>query len=85
MTNALGTNPKTVTNYIKVGQPTSGNYTESFTGIFPPNGWLITNPDAGLAWEKRSNVGNGDTACMIMNNSDNSVLNEIRLYTVALL
>ncbi|SNB27422.1 Protein of unknown function precursor containing PKD domains and a C-terminal secretion signal [Flavobacterium psychrophilum] len=77
VTNALGTNPKTVTNYIKVGQPTSGNYTESFTGIFPPNGWLITNPDAGLAWEKRSNVGNGDTACMIMNNSDNSVLNEL--------
>jgi PKD repeat protein len=74
VSNSLGTDTKTLTNYIKVNQKLTANAAEDFSGIFPPDGWMVTNPDAGLAWEKRNNVGNGDTACMVMNNSDNAVV-----------
>jgi PKD repeat protein len=76
-TNALGNDVKTIAGYIKVDQKTSTNTTENFSGAFPPNGWAITNPDAGLAWEKRKDAGNGDSACMIMNNADNAVSGEL--------
>lgn len=76
-TNALGNNTKMITSYIKVDQKSTVNLTENFSGAFPPDGWAITNPDAGLGWEKRKDAGNGDSACMIMNNADNAVLGEL--------
>ncbi|MCV9929078.1 PKD domain-containing protein [Flavobacterium sp. LS1R49] len=76
-TNALGNDTKTITNYIKVDQKSTLNMVENFSGVFPPDGWAITNPDAGLTWEKRKDAGNGDSACMVMNNSDNAVLGEL--------
>ncbi|MCV9934444.1 PKD domain-containing protein [Flavobacterium sp. LS1R47] len=76
-TNALGNDTKTITSYIKVDQKSTINLTENFSGAFPPDGWSITNPDAGLGWEKRKDVGNGDSACMIMNNADNAVVGEL--------
>ena len=74
VTNSQGTNTKEVPNYIEVDQKSNANYTESFTGVFPPRGWEVTNPDKGLGWEKRKGVGHNDSSCMIMNNADNSVL-----------
>lgn len=76
-TNGLGSDTKTITNYIKVDQKSIANMVENFSGAFPPDGWTITNPDAGLAWEKRKDAGNGDSTCMIMNNADNAIINEL--------
>ncbi|WP_070786750.1 PKD domain-containing protein [Flavobacterium crassostreae] len=77
VTNAVGNDTKTIAGHIKVGQKSNVNLVETFSGIFPPDGWLITNPDAGIEWAKRSDVGNGDTSCMVMNNSDNAVAGEL--------
>ncbi|KLT71324.1 PKD domain-containing protein [Flavobacterium sp. ABG] len=74
VTNALGMNTKQVLNYIEVDQKSGANLVENFTGVFPPLGWEITNPDNGLAWEKRKDVGHNDSSCMIMNNADNAVV-----------
>lgn len=77
VTNSKGTHTKEVLNYIGVDQKSNANLAESFTGVFPPAGWEITNPDKGLGWEKRKGVGHNDSACMIMNNADNSVLGSL--------
>ncbi|PIF30513.1 putative secreted protein (Por secretion system target) [Flavobacterium sp. 9] len=77
VTNSLGTNTKQVFNYIEVDQKSTANLVESFTGAFPPLGWEITNPDNGLTWEKRKNVGHNDSSCMIMNNADNAVVGSL--------
>jgi PKD repeat protein len=74
VSNSLGNNTKEIVDYIEVGQKSSSDFSEGFTGIFPPKGWSITNPDDGLKWEKRKDIGNGDLTCMIMNNADNSVI-----------
>ncbi|CAM1335026.1 PKD domain-containing protein [Tenacibaculum aestuariivivum] len=63
-------------NYIDVDQYTNTDTTEKFDGPFPPKGWTISNPDGKLAWEKRDDVGNGDSSCIIMNNADNDVIGE---------
>ncbi|WP_207209599.1 PKD domain-containing protein [Flavobacterium sp. 140616W15] len=78
-TNALGNDTKTSINYIKVDQRTTVNMVENFSGAFPPDGWTITNPDADayLQWEKRNDAGNGDSACMVMNNADNATVGEL--------
>lgn len=78
-TNALGNNTKTITNHIKVDQRATVNMIENFSGAFPPDGWTITNPDADtyLQWEKRNDAGNGDSACMVMNNADNATVGEL--------
>ena len=74
VTNSLGTNTKEIVNYIEVDQKSTVNLTETFAGSFPPAGWEITNPDKGLGWEKRKDVGHNDSSCMIMNNADNAVV-----------
>ncbi|OCB76086.1 M12 family metallo-peptidase [Flavobacterium crassostreae] len=76
VTNAQGTNTKQSIGYINVGQTSSVMPNENFGGVFPPQNWSISNPDNGLTWEKRSDVGNGDKACMIMNNADNPTIGE---------
>lgn len=74
VTNSLGTNSKEVIDYIGVDQKSGVNYSENFGGAFPPNGWEITNPDNGLTWEKRKDIGHNDSSCMIMNNADNATV-----------
>ncbi|WBX75001.1 PKD domain-containing protein [Tenacibaculum ovolyticum] len=76
VTNTSGTNTTEAVNYIDVDQYTTTDTTEDFSGVFPAKGWTITNPDGKLAWEKRTDVGNGDSSCIIMNNADNAVTGE---------
>jgi PKD repeat protein len=74
VTNSLGTNTKEIVDYIEVDQKSNSNLAENFAGVFPPKGWEITNPDKGLTWEKRKDIGHNDSSCMIMNNADNAVV-----------
>ncbi|MDI9308583.1 MAG: PKD domain-containing protein [Limnohabitans sp.] len=70
VSNGQGSNTVTQTNYIRVSSPNNTNITETFSGVFPPEGWKISNPDGAITFEKRKDVGNGDTSCMIINNTD---------------
>ncbi|WP_300976804.1 PKD domain-containing protein [Flavobacterium sp.] len=74
VSNSLGVNTKEIVDFIEVGQSFATNYTQTFAGTFPPARWEITNPDNGLSWEKRTDVGRGDHSCLIMNNADNAEL-----------
>ena len=57
---------------------TTAPFSEDFEGTFPPTGWEINNPDDGLTWEQRTDVGHDtSTRCMIMNNSDNAEVGAI--------
>lgn len=55
-TNINGTDSVTFVNYITVITPLVGQplqFTEGFeTTVFPPNGITISNPDAGITWER---------------------------------
>ena len=77
-TNTNGSSTTVTKNgYITITSPTKNSLTEGFGGSFPPTGWEIIDNDGDLAWEKRNDVGNGDSSCMIMNNSDNKTVGEI--------
>ncbi len=75
--NANGSNTVTKSNYITIVTPDGNSFSQDFTGTFPPSGWEVFNPDGGLKWEKRTDAGNGDSSCMIMNNADNETVGEI--------
>ncbi|WBX73008.1 PKD domain-containing protein [Tenacibaculum pacificus] len=76
VTNTSGTNTTEALDYIDVDQYTTTDSSEDFSGTFPAKGWSITNPDGTLTWEKRTDVGNGDSSRIIMNNADNAVTGE---------
>lgn len=76
-TNVNGRNTVVKSDYITIVTPDDTSFSEDFAGTFPPAGWEVFNPDGGLKWEKRSDVGHGDSSCMIMNNSDNATVGEI--------
>lgn len=71
-TNVNGTGTTvTKTNYIKVYR-TNIPYLENMSGTFPITGWQIINPDNdAITWEKRSDVGKGDSSSLVINNADN--------------
>ncbi len=75
--NASGSNTVTKSDYITIVVPDNNSFSEDFSGAFPPEGWDVNNPDDFLGWEKRSDIGRGDSSCMIMNNADNENLGEI--------
>ncbi len=75
--NEIGSDTKTITALVKVGQTTNTNYIETFSGVFPPQGWLVTNPDDFIEWEKNNEIGLGDTKCMIINNADNFTVGQL--------
>lgn len=70
--NTFGTGTTTIkTSYITVKGTNSLPYTESFEGAFPISDWEIINPDNdAILWEKRSDAGNGDSSCLVINNAD---------------
>ena len=72
-----GGGTKTETGFIHVGVAKELPFSESFEGVFPPENWVVNNPDNSLTWEKRSDVGNNSPSCMIMNNADNAMVGEI--------
>lgn len=74
VSNSVGNDSKEILGYMEIGQITTADLSESFDGVFPPKGWSITNPDNGLTWEKRKDVGHTDQTCMVMNNADNATL-----------
>ncbi|CAL2082749.1 PKD domain-containing protein [Tenacibaculum sp. 190524A02b] len=87
VTNAYGTSTATKSNFIVIQIPEKNSFNQGFSGSFPPEGWQIINPDSGLQFEKRNDVGNGDNSCMIMNNADNETvgeLDEIIMYPIDL-
>ena len=80
--NSLGSDTKTVTAMITVGNTgVAPDIVEGFSGSFPPTGWAINNPDGGLAFEQRTDFGN-PAGSMIMNNADNATTGEIDEITV---
>ncbi len=77
-TNANGSSiTETKNGYITIATPTTSTITENFAGNFPPTGWQIINNDGEYTWEKRNDVGNGDSSCMIMNNADNETVGTV--------
>lgn len=82
VSNSNGNNSITKTALVKVENGIILNLEETFAGIFPPEGWEIDNPDQSITFEKRSNVGNGDSYCMIINNTDNAGTGEIDTITL---
>ncbi|WP_438424070.1 M43 family zinc metalloprotease [Aquimarina macrocephali] len=74
--NDSGENTEEKTSYVYINQKASSGVSESFQGEFPPTKWDVINPDKGFSWEKRNDAGNGDSSCIIMNNSDNAIVGE---------
>ncbi len=72
-TNGFGTGTITIKNdFITIGSTATLPLTENFEGTFPIEGWKIINTDKDeILWEKRSDVGNGDSSCLVINNADN--------------
>ncbi|CAL2089631.1 conserved protein of unknown function precursor containing a T9SS type A C-terminal secretion signal [Tenacibaculum sp. 190524A02b] len=58
--------------FVTINEKTELPYSENFEGDFPIEGWHIINTDNDdILWEKRTDVGNGDTSCLVINNADN--------------
>jgi len=58
--NSNGGDVSTISGYITVLPGNSGfdlPYEEGFEGSFPPNGWVINNPDGAKTWEKTAKAG----------------------------
>ncbi|MCD8439645.1 PKD domain-containing protein [Tenacibaculum finnmarkense] len=72
-TNATGTGTTTTkTSFVTVKDVTALPYNQDFEGTFPIANWEIINHDNDeILWEKRTDAGNGDSSCMIINNADN--------------
>lgn len=72
-TNAFGTGTTIIKNdFITISSTGTLPLAENFEGDFPIEGWQIINPDEDeIQWEKRSDVGNGDRSCLVINNADN--------------
>ena len=76
-TNEFGTTAATKTGYIQVKEAQFGPLMEGFEGNFPPDGWLVNNPDGGLAFVQRVDAGRNSSSSMVMNNADNANVGEI--------
>ncbi len=72
-TNAYGMGTTIVRNdFITIGEKATLPLVEDFAGDFPIEGWEVINPDGdAIFWEKRADVGNGDSSCLVINNADN--------------
>ncbi|MCG8891181.1 PKD domain-containing protein, partial [Tenacibaculum finnmarkense] len=72
-TNEIGTGTTTTkTSFVSVKAINTLPYTEDFEGVFPIPDWDVLNPgDDEILWEKRTDAGNGDSSCIVINNADN--------------
>ncbi|NIJ54354.1 M43 family zinc metalloprotease [Dyadobacter arcticus] len=66
-------------------EPINPPVTESFEGLFPPQGWDIVNEDGGATWEKTTAAAKTGTASVRIGNFDNEAVGQrdyLRLPTV---
>lgn len=57
-------------------EPFAAPVTESFEGLFPPQGWDIVNEDGGSTWEKTTSAAKTGSASVKIGNFDNQVVGQ---------
>ncbi|TLV03296.1 T9SS type A sorting domain-containing protein [Dyadobacter luticola] len=68
-------------------EPFEAPLTESFEGLFPPQGWDIVNEDGGATWEKTTLAAKTGSASVKIGNFDNESVGQrdyLRLPTVTI-
>lgn len=69
VTNSLGTDTETITNYIEITESDTGDVDESFEGIlFYPQGWFTQETSGTPTWELTSTASSDGTNSMVVEN-----------------